>query len=50
LWRAPKRLEFSLAGENLLRARHNEFVGTNGETELSTPLQRTVNGKVTWRF
>jgi outer membrane receptor for monomeric catechols len=49
-WHPVKRWELSISGQNLLRARHAEFFGTNGETALATPAQRTVNGKITWRF
>jgi iron complex outermembrane receptor protein len=50
IWHPAKRWELSITGQNLLRARHAEFFGTNGESEMATPAQRTVNGKVTWRF
>jgi iron complex outermembrane receptor protein len=50
LWHPTRRLELSISGQNLLHARHAEFVGVNSESELVTPLQRTMNGKVTWRF
>jgi iron complex outermembrane receptor protein len=49
-WHPGKRWELSIAGQNLLRARHAEFFGTNGESALAAPAQRTVNGRVTWRF
>jgi len=49
-WHPVKRWELSISGQNLLRARHAEFFGTNGESALATPAQRTVNGKITWRF
>jgi iron complex outermembrane recepter protein len=49
-WRPMKRWELSISGQNLLRARHEEFFGTNGESTLTTPAQRTVKGKITWRF
>jgi iron complex outermembrane receptor protein len=42
---ASRRWGLSISGQNLLRARHVEF-----ESALGTPSQRTVNGKVTWRF
>jgi iron complex outermembrane receptor protein len=49
-WRSTKRWELSISAQNLLHSRHAEFFGTNGESQLETPVQRTVNGKVTWRF
>ena len=49
-WHPAKRLEVSIAGQNLLHARRAEFAGNFFESELSTPVQRTVNGKITWRF
>jgi iron complex outermembrane receptor protein len=49
-WRPARRWELSISGQNLLKARHSEFVGVNGESEVATPARRTVNGKITWRF
>ncbi|MGZ5493428.1 MAG: hypothetical protein ACXW3E_08100, partial [Thermoanaerobaculia bacterium] len=49
-WRPARRWELSISGQNLLQARHSEFVGNFFESELATPVQRTVNGKITWRF
>ncbi|HEX9129155.1 MAG TPA: TonB-dependent receptor [Gemmatimonadaceae bacterium] len=50
LWRLTNRWELGISGQNLLRARHSEFLGTNGESQVVTPAQRMVNGKITWRF
>lgn len=50
VWKPAPRWELTLSGQNLLRARHREFAGINGEADLATDVQRTVNGKVTWRF
>jgi iron complex outermembrane recepter protein len=50
-WRPTAHWELSISGQNLLHARHTEFGGGNSESsDLMTPVQRTVNGKVTWRF
>jgi iron complex outermembrane receptor protein len=49
-WHAGKRWELSIAGRNLIGGGHPEFLGTNGESALATPAQRTVNGKITCRF
>jgi iron complex outermembrane receptor protein len=49
-WRPARRWELAIAGQNLLRASHTEFVGYSGEAQLSSPVQRTVSGKITWRF
>lgn len=46
-WHPARRWELSISGQNILHAGHAEFVGASGE---ATPVQRTVNGKVTWRF
>lgn len=45
-WHPAKQWDFSIAGQNLLHARHEEFARTAG----SVPIPRTVNGKITWRF
>jgi iron complex outermembrane receptor protein len=50
VWKPAPRWELSLSGQNLLRARHREFAGISGEADLATDIQRTVNGKITWRF
>lgn len=44
-WRPVKRLSLAIYGQNLLQGSHSEF-----ESALATPIQRTVNAKVTWRF
>ncbi|HXH38577.1 MAG TPA: TonB-dependent receptor [Thermoanaerobaculia bacterium] len=49
-WHPAKRWELSLSGQNLLHTRHDEFFNVSGQSELVTPVQRTVNGKVAWRF
>jgi iron complex outermembrane recepter protein len=47
-WRASKSVEFSLVGQNLLTPLHAEF---HDAYELSNTLvQRSVFGKITWRF
>ncbi len=46
-WHPARRWEFAISGQNLLHASHTEFAAFTG---ASTPVQRTVNGKVTWRF
>jgi len=49
-WHPSRRWELSISGQNLLQARHAEFTSRDGESELATPVQRTVNGKITWRY
>lgn len=49
-WHPVKRWELNVSGQNLLQARHAEFFGTNAQTAVATPVQRTINGKITWRF
>lgn len=47
-WQATEKLSLSFAAQNLLDARHKEF----GNTILtpSNQVQRSVYGKITWRF
>jgi iron complex outermembrane receptor protein len=45
-WHPTTSWELSVVGQNLLDDSHREFV--NGTT--STPIDRSVYGKVTWRF
>jgi iron complex outermembrane receptor protein len=49
-WHPLKRWELSVSGQNLLQERHVEFFATNAEAAAATPVQRTINGKITWRF
>ena len=46
-WRLGEFVELSLVGQNLLRARHAEFFDS---TVHGTEIERSVFGKVTWRF
>jgi iron complex outermembrane receptor protein len=46
-WEATDHLEFSLVGQNLLHNHHVEFGYPNAAQEA---IERTVLGKVTWRF
>ena len=48
-WRAGESLEFSVVGQNLLSPRHGEF-GNPYDFVMPTYAQRSVFGKVTWRF
>ncbi len=49
-WRATRRLEFSIVGQNLLHDRHAEYgvptVAPGGQEDIV----RTVYGKVSWRW
>jgi iron complex outermembrane receptor protein len=47
-WRAGESMEFSVAGQNLLTPRHIEF--GDGIQVHVTEVQRSIVGKVTWRF
>jgi iron complex outermembrane receptor protein len=47
-WRAGESVEFSVAGQNLLTPRHVEF-GDGIQVHL-TQVERSIVGKVTWRF
>jgi iron complex outermembrane recepter protein len=46
-WHTTDRLELSLAGENLLHARHTEY----GYPDPTRPeIERSVYGKLAWRY
>lgn len=47
-WHATKNLDFSLGLQNLLDNRHREFGTSTGAQ--STLVDRSIYGKVTWRF
>jgi iron complex outermembrane receptor protein len=47
-WHIRKSIEFSVTGQNLLTARHMEFGDTYGVDY--TQVQRSLLGKITWRF
>jgi iron complex outermembrane recepter protein len=47
-WRPLESVEFSLIGQNLLTARHEEL--DNGYEVNGTLVQRSVLGKIIWRF
>jgi iron complex outermembrane recepter protein len=48
-WRPLKNLELAIVGQNLLDDRHPEFRSPLIPTE-TTEVQRSVYGKVTWRY
>lgn len=48
-WRPVPAWGMSINGQNLLRSHHNEFEGVSA-LGAATPVQRSVYGKVTWRF
>jgi hypothetical protein len=47
-WRIGEFIELSVVGQNLLTPRHAEFVDAYGINR--TLVERSVFGKVTWRF
>jgi len=47
-WRPLQNLELALVGQNLVDSHHPEFVPE--ELFLPTEVQRSVYGKITWRF
>lgn len=47
-WRVMESVEFSVAGQNLLTARHLEFGDAYGVGH--TEISRSALGKLTWRF
>ncbi len=48
-WRPGEAIEFSVAGQNLATPRHIEFIDNSGFF-IATEVERSVFGKVTWRF
>ena len=48
-WRPRKNLELAIVGQNLLDDRHPEF-RSSLITTVPTEIERSVYGKVTWRF
>jgi iron complex outermembrane recepter protein len=48
-WRPRANLEIAIIGQNLLDNQHPEFVPTSIRTQ-STEVERSVYGKMTWRF
>jgi len=48
-WWPTKNLEIALIGRDLLDNRHPEFTPSNVAT-LTTEVERSVFGKITWRF
>jgi iron complex outermembrane recepter protein len=48
-WRPTPNLELSVMGANLLDNRHPEFIPTSIRTQR-TEVERSVYGKITWRF
>jgi iron complex outermembrane receptor protein len=49
-WRPTASLELSLVGQNLLDARHLESVSETGSGLVSSEVERSVYGKITWEF
>lgn len=49
-WRPASRWELSISGQNLLREQHAEFAGGYIQGDAVIPIQRTMNGRITWRF
>jgi iron complex outermembrane receptor protein len=48
-WRPGEKIEFSIVGQDLATPRHIEFVDITGFF-VGTEVQRSVFGKITWRF
>jgi iron complex outermembrane receptor protein len=48
-WWPLKNLEFAIISRDLLDNRHPEFAPSNVAT-LVTEVERSVFGKITWRF
>lgn len=45
-WKATRNLELSISGQNLLHGHHAEF----GAPATRQEIERTIYGKVTWKF
>lgn len=48
VWHPTKSLELGIWGQNLLQARHTEFLSDT--TTLQVQVPRSVMGKITWHF
>jgi iron complex outermembrane recepter protein len=48
-WRLREHVEVSVTGQNLLSPRHMEF-GDIAKVLIPSPVERSVFGKLTWRF
>jgi iron complex outermembrane recepter protein len=48
-WHPTEKAEFSIVGQDLLHARHMEFVGF-GDIYVPMPVKRGFYAKLTWRF
>jgi iron complex outermembrane recepter protein len=48
-WRPGEAIEFSVVGQNLATPRHIEFIDNSGFF-IATEVERSVFGKITWRF
>jgi iron complex outermembrane recepter protein len=50
-WKVNESVELSLTGQNLLDRQFSEFGnGDNGQYNLASPVQRSLIGKIAWRF
>jgi len=49
-WKAHRKIEFSILGQNLLEERHREFGEPNFVHTLPEDVQRRIYGAITWRF
>jgi iron complex outermembrane receptor protein len=50
-WRPAERLELSLSGQNLFDHKHTEFGSPFfAQGALPAQIERSISGKVTWRF
>jgi iron complex outermembrane receptor protein len=49
-WRPHPNLELAIVGQNLLSNHHAEFKGEAIISSLPTEVERSVYGKITWRF
>ena len=48
-WQATENLEFSIAAQNLLDSKHQEFAPTTIATQPAE-IEHSIYGKITWRF
>jgi len=49
-WKPHPNLELAIVGQNLLSNHHAEFKGEAIISSLPTEVERSVYGKITWRF
>ena len=49
-WKPFKNLELSIVGQNLIEGYHQEFALETLDISINTEVERSIYGKITWRF